>query len=151
MEFFKRIFSKPLWATEIIVATVIANILVLATPLYVIQVLNRYIPYGVGTTLLTLTIGVLVAILFELFFRIYRVWVGSRISKPFDLKVAMQTFAIITATKLEQIERLPVGFRQQILQDAEVIRRAYSTSNLAAMLDLPFVVLYLIIDRKSVV
>lgn len=145
MEFFKRIFHKPLWASEIIIATVLANILVLATPLYVIQVLNRYIPYGVGTTLLTLTIGVLVAILFELFFRLYRIWVGTRISQPFDQKISIQTFGILTGTTLEAIERLPVGFRQAIIQDADVIKRAYNTANLAGMLDLPFVVLYLII------
>jgi len=36
--------------------------LALAPPLFVIQVLNRYVAHGVDATLLTLTTGVLIAI-----------------------------------------------------------------------------------------
>ena len=43
-----------------------ANALALASPIFVIQVLRRYVSYGVDATLATLTIGVVAAIFLEI-------------------------------------------------------------------------------------
>lgn len=145
MEFLYRIFYKPSYAAVILVITFFINLLLLATPLYVIQVLNRYIGYGVASTLLTLTIGVLVAILFEVIFRILRLWVGNRMVQPIDTANAIQSFKNLSLSKFEYIERIPVGMRERLMQDADDIRRAYTSTNLSVMLDLPYVILYLII------
>jgi len=67
-ELYQRLFSHPVIATEILIASVFANLLALATPLFVIQVLNRYVAHGVNATLVTLTTGVLIAVVMEFFF-----------------------------------------------------------------------------------
>lgn len=145
MEFFYRIFYKPSYAAVILVITFFVNLLVLATPLYVIQVLNRYIGYGVASTLLTLTIGVLVAIVFEIMFRMLRHWVGNQMVVPIDRQNIMQVFQTLSTCKYEYIEKIPVGIRERLMQDPDDIRRAYTSTNLAVMLDLPYVILYLIV------
>ncbi|MCG8509780.1 MAG: ATP-binding protein, partial [Rhodospirillales bacterium] len=64
-ELIKRLFSRPGIATELIVASFLANLLALASPLFVIQVLNRYGAHGGNGTLVTLTTGVVIAVALE--------------------------------------------------------------------------------------
>ena len=54
---------------KLLVASFLVNILALATPIYVIQVLQRYVAYGVTSTLVTLVLGVTFIAIFEFFFR----------------------------------------------------------------------------------
>ena len=68
-ELLARLKSRPAIFSEMIAASLLANILALATPLFVIQVLNRYIAHGVDATLATLAIGTVIAILLEFGFR----------------------------------------------------------------------------------
>ena len=56
-ELLKRLFRKPGLAAEILIATFFINLLFLASSIYVIQILGRYIPYGFDGTLITLTVG----------------------------------------------------------------------------------------------
>ena len=68
-EIFLRLKRNPNLFTKIIIASFFVNILALATPIYVIQVLQRYVAYGVNSTLVTLVAGILLVSLFEFFFR----------------------------------------------------------------------------------
>ena len=64
-DLFQRLKSMPLISSELVLASVFINILALASPLFVLQVLNRYVSQGVDATLLTLVSGVLIAISLE--------------------------------------------------------------------------------------
>ena len=48
IEIFNRLKRNPNLFTKIIIASFFVNILALATPIYVIQVLERYVAYGVN-------------------------------------------------------------------------------------------------------
>ena len=56
-----RFVARPFVATELLVASMFANVLALAMPLFVIQVLNRYVAHGVDATLATLASGAVIA------------------------------------------------------------------------------------------
>ena len=73
-EFINRLTAnRPLFA-KMLVASFLVNILALATPIYVIQVLQRYVAYGVTSTLITLVAGITFIVIFE-FLEIYdTVW-----------------------------------------------------------------------------
>ena len=68
-EIFNRLKRNPALLTKIIIASFFVNILALATPIYVIQVLQRYVAYGVNSTLVTLVAGITLVVIFEFFFR----------------------------------------------------------------------------------
>ena len=51
----RLLFSKTTLAVELTLSSVFVNLLALAVPLFVIQVLNRYVSYGIDETLATLT------------------------------------------------------------------------------------------------
>jgi ATP-binding cassette subfamily C protein LapB len=65
LELLRRLAIRPGLTTELIGASLFANMLALATPLFVILVLNRYVAHGVDATLMTLSTGALIAIALE--------------------------------------------------------------------------------------
>ncbi len=68
-ELLKRLLLSPVLLAELLILSLIVNLLALASPLFVMQVLQRYITSGVDSTLQTLVFGVLIAALFEFLFR----------------------------------------------------------------------------------
>ena len=126
-----------------LIASVLANILGLASSLYVIQVLNRYVSHGVDATLLTLTVGVGLAILFELGFRWSRMRLAAAVSGEPDHRAGIGAFGILTTAKLGALERMSSGDRREAISGLEQVESAYSAPNLTAMMDLPFALLYL--------
>ena len=73
--------NKPL-LVKLLIASFLVNLLALATPIYVIQVLQRFVAYGVVSTLVTLVIGISFIIIFEFFFRNIR----HRMAREYELK-----------------------------------------------------------------
>ena len=71
-EILKRLTSNPLTTLELLLVSLLISILALAVPIFVIQVLKRYVAYGNDATLATLIGGALLAIVFEFAFRLLR-------------------------------------------------------------------------------
>ena len=82
IELFRRLLIRPALFTELVLASLLANILALATPLFVIQVLNRYVANGVDATLMTLATGALIAVVLEFGFRQVR----NRLAKGVSIR-----------------------------------------------------------------
>ena len=91
--------AKPGITTELIVASVFISVLALASPIFVMQVLNRYVSQGVDSTLVTLTVGVLVAIALELAFRQARMHLAQRVSADSDEDMSADGYKILTRSK----------------------------------------------------
>ena len=67
-ETLRILLSNPVVFFEMIALSVLANIFVLVTPIFVILVLNRYVSSGVDGTLISLSVGALLAVCFEFLF-----------------------------------------------------------------------------------
>lgn len=142
-ELLARLRRRPSQTALMIVASVLANLLGLASSLYVIQVLNRYVSNGVDATLVTLTVGVGIAILFELGFRWSRMRLAASVSGEPDHRAGVGAFGILTTAKLGFLERMSAGDRREAISGLEQVESAYSAPNLTAMMDLPFALLFL--------
>ena len=118
-ELFARLKSRPAIFAEMIAASLLANVLALATPLFVIQVLNRYIAHGVDATLATLAIGTVIAILLEFGFRQVRLRLAAAVNKTFDEGLTHSAFRVLTGAKAAAVDALPPGLRQQIVSGAD--------------------------------
>ena len=79
---FKYLVSHPIISCELLGLSLAANVLALASPVFVILVLNRYLSYGVDATLITLALGTAAAIIFEYLFRRLRFRSAARIGHP---------------------------------------------------------------------
>jgi ATP-binding cassette subfamily C protein LapB len=143
-ELLSRLLAHPVILTELIAASLLANLLALASPLFVIQVLNRYVAHGVDTTLATLTAGVLLAILLELGFRQVRLRLAGAVNAPYDEGLSEGAFGILTGSKTAAIESLPEALRLEVISATDSIRAAATPANVAALLDVPFALVFIV-------
>jgi ATP-binding cassette subfamily C protein LapB len=143
LELLRRLAIRPGLTTELVAASLLANLLALAPPLFVIQVLNRYIAHGVDATLLTLTSGVLIAIALEFGFRQIRHKLARGVSAGQDDKLSVSGFGVLISAKSGALDRLPPGQQREFMSGLDAIRAAYSATNVAAVLDLPFALMFL--------
>ena len=142
-ELWFRLKSSPLILGELLLASLFANLLALASPVFVIQVLNRYISSKVDATLITLTSGVVLAIALEFGFRQARLKLAETLNEKRNQDLMIGTFGACITAREEALECIPPGRRQEIVKGLESIIGAFGAPNLAALLDLPFAALFL--------
>jgi len=142
-EFLLRLRVQPMLAGEILVASLFVNILGLASAVYVIQVLRRYVSFGVDTTLITLATGAVIAILLEFGLRHVRLQLAKAVSARRDRNLAGRThLSLATARTGPLSQRLAPETRRETMAGLNVIQQAYAPANLTAMTDLPFSLLF---------
>lgn len=144
-ELLRRLSRYPSLSVQLLIASIFANFLALAGPIFVMQVLNRYVAHGVDSTLMTLVLGVLIAISLEFAFRVIRNKIARAISSSPDEQEALKSFAIITKAKTSALEELPQETRREIISSVGSIEQAYSASNLTAVIDVPFAFLFVLV------
>ncbi|MBM3952530.1 MAG: ATP-binding cassette domain-containing protein [Rhodospirillales bacterium] len=142
-ELWSRLFAKPRVAAELIFASLIASVLGLASAVFVMLVLSRYVAYGVDATLATLATGTAFAVLFEFGFRQARFRIAQGVGRDRDQALGHGAFAALTGAKAQSAEAIPAGARREAVAGAEAAQTAYSAANLCAMLDVPMALVFL--------
>lgn len=135
--------AKPWLSFQVIVASLLANVLALASSIYVIQILNRFVTYGVTTTLVTLTVGVILAIVFELSFRWVRLQLAEGLSEEPDRNNSIGAFGLLTTARIEALSRVAPGERRTLVQGLEAVEQSLGPANFTALIDLPFSLVFL--------
>jgi len=143
LEVMKRLAMRPGVTTELMIATLFTNLLALASPLFVIQVLNRYVTFGVDATLRTLVFGVLIAIVLEFGFREIRMRLAQGLAIKPDEALALAVFGTLTAAKSSALDQVPPGVRRQAINGVDAIQQAYNGPNIGTVVDVPFALLFL--------
>jgi ATP-binding cassette subfamily C protein LapB len=144
-ELLARLLARPGVAIELGLASLFVNLLALASPLFVIQVLNRYVNQGVDATLVTLMMGVLLAVGLEFGFRQIRMRLADGVSASPDAQAAADGFAILTQAKTGAIEQVPPEIRNEMVSGAASLEAAYNANNITAVLDVPFALLFVFV------
>jgi ATP-binding cassette subfamily C protein LapB len=126
------------------VATVIVNLLALATSLYSMQVYDRVVPRGAFATLWVLSIGAGGALLFDYILRMARSRLMEEESVRIDQEVSEFFFSRAMDVRLDA--RPPsIGTMAANLRGLENIRSLLSSSTLFLFADLPFAIFFIFI------
>lgn len=125
-------------------ATIVANILTLATSLYSMQLFDRVIPLGSFSTLWVLTVGVLIALAIDWALRSTRALLIEREAGNIDAEVSEYFFARAQSVRLD--ERPPgVGTMAAQLRGLEQVRSLMSSASIFVMADLPFALFFVVV------
>lgn len=141
-ELLRRLFRHPLPAVEILAATFFITLLTLALPLYVIQILNRYISYGFHGTLITLTTGMVLAILLQLGFRIIRTKMAEAVNQGPNDEISRQTLTILGRARYQALDQVPRARIQEMLNSVQLMQQSHDAQALNSVLDAPFSLLF---------
>ncbi len=142
-ELFRRLFGKPFLAMEIFVATFLIAVLALAMPMYVIQMLNRYVSYGFHGTLITLTSGMLIAVVLQLCLRILRTKMATAVNQDPNDALSFEVLNIISIAKSEPLEHFSKPRVQEALNNVQTIQNSYDAQTLNTIIDAPFSILFI--------
>jgi len=143
-ELFRRLALCPRLAWEILAASFLANLMSLASSIYVILVLNRYVGYGFDGTLYTLTTGVLIATALGFGFGDVRSRLAAAVSLGPDAELREKTLDALSRARLTALARIPAGRHQEMLGALSTVQAAYDSTSIGAMLDAPFMLLFLL-------
>ena len=130
--------------TDIMVASMIANILALATIIFSMQVYDRVVPSQSVPTLWVLAGGVLIAAIFEFALRIARIYLSDIIGKRADLKISDRVFGHALRIRNKDRSKSTGSFISQI-RELEGVRELVTSTTISAIADLPFFFLFLVI------
>jgi ATP-binding cassette, subfamily C, bacterial LapB len=142
--FWKAILARKDVLIAATVATVVANVLTLATSLYSMQIYDRVIPRSGYSTLWVLTVGVLIALLLDFALRTTRALMIERESARIDQDVSEFFFARAQAVRLEA-RTGGVGTMAAQLRGLEQIRALMSSGSLFLLADLPFALFFVVV------
>lgn len=129
---------------DIMLASMMANVLALATVLFSMNVYDRVIPSQSVSTLWVLASGVLLAAIFEFALRITRIHLSDIIGKRSDLKISDRVFGHALRIKNRERSKSTGTFISQI-RELEGVRELVTSTTVTAIADLPFFLLFLAI------
>lgn len=142
--FWKVIWRFKAYYYQIILATFIINFLALVSSLYVMNVYDRVIPNRTYETLWALSIGVVLAILFELVAKLIRGHLTDIAGKKADLIISSALFRRVMS--LRMIDKpASSGSYANNLREFESVREFMTSTSLLVVVDFPFILLFLFV------
>lgn len=127
---------------DIMFASLLANILALATIVFSMNVYDRVIPAQSIPTLWVLAGGVLIAALFEFALKYSRLVLSDMIGKRADLRVSDRVFGHALRIKNSERSKSTGTFISQV-RELEGVRELVTSTTITSFADLPFFFLFL--------
>ncbi len=127
---------------DVIVASVVINIFVLASPLFTMNVYDRVVPNNATETLWVLAIGVAVVYILDLFLKFTRSYFLEIAGKKSDVIMSSLIFEQVMDMRMSHSPK-SVGSFASNLKDFDSIKNFFNSTTMAAIVDLPFVVIFL--------
>jgi ATP-binding cassette subfamily C protein LapB len=129
---------------HVILASIMVNILAIASPLFVMNVYDRVVPNNALDTLWILAVGVMIAFGFEFLLKNLRGYFVDVAGKNADILIASRLMQQVMAM---QAEHKPdsTGSLANNLREFESLRDFFSSTTLLGVVDLPFLAIFVAI------
>jgi ABC-type bacteriocin/lantibiotic exporter with double-glycine peptidase domain len=143
----------PLWRQmkpvllKLSAASLAINLLALATPLFMMLVLNKVIGRAAtadaASLMLGLSIGMLIAYALDFALRVTRGWLAARAGAQLDVMLSGEVLHHLLQLPYRQFERTPSGVAIERLRQLDVLRGFFTGHVPVLAMDLAFAVLFL--------
>lgn len=129
---------------EVMLAAVVINLLAIASPLFTMNVYDRVIPNSAFPTLWVLAAGVTIAYVFDFLLKTLRAHFVDTAGRKADNLIAARIFEQMLAMKMAA--RPPsVGVHAANLKEFETLRDFFTSATIIAVIDFPFIILFIIL------
>src|SRR6056297_2433269 len=126
--------------TQVLMAAVVANFLGLTTSIF-IMVYDRILPNEATESLIALTFGVGIALLFDFFIKTLRAGFIDRAGQKADLLMGRRIFDQLLDLQM-RARKGSTGALASTLREFETLRDFFTSATLVAVVDLPFILLF---------
>ena len=127
---------------DVLIASLLINIFVLASPLFTMNVYDRVIPNNAIETLWVFAIGVGIVYILDTFLKFTRTYLLETAAKKSDIIMSSIIFEKVLDLKMAN-HPASVGSFASNLKDFDAIRGFLTNATMTAIIDLPFAVIFL--------
>jgi len=127
---------------DVLYASLLINIFVLASPLFTMNVYDRVVPNNAIETLWVFAIGVTIVYFIDTFAKFTRTFLLESAAKKSDIIMSSIIFEKVLALKMAH-HPSSVGSFSSNLKDFDNIRGFLTNATMAAVIDLPFTLIFL--------
>ena len=129
---------------QVIIVSLFINLFILATPLFTMNVYDRVLPNNAIETMWALFIGISFVMLFDFMLKVLRSYFLGIASKRTDTIISNKIFNHVLNIK---IDAKPASTGQFVsrLQSFESVREFFTSATVAAFVDFPFVIIFIIV------
>ncbi len=132
------------WLLEVMVATLVVNLLAVLTSMFSMQVYDRVVPTFSYATLWALTVGIVLANGIDWALKYVRARLLDSVAKSADISASQQLYAHMLNLRLDTRPR-SVGSLAAQANGLESVRAFFSSTIVFALTDMPFAVLFLVL------
>jgi len=130
------IYKDVLWASLLV------NLFVLASPLFTMSVYDRVIPNNATETLMVFAVGVIAVYFLDAFLKFFRTRMLEIAAKKSDIVMSSIVFEKVLDLKMSMHPKSVGSFASNI-RDFDMIRSFLTNSTMAVLIDLPFAIIFL--------
>jgi len=129
---------------EVVLCSVFINLFALALPLYTMNIYDRVVVSFAEATLMALTIGVVIVVLFDFMFRFVRSYIMERCSSKLGVGFDLSLMEKIFHTRAGIIG-LSVGELSSLFKELQGVKNFFAVSFASSVVDFPFFFLFILI------
>lgn len=129
---------------QVALAAAAINLFGLASSLFSMTVYDRVVPNNATASLVGLTIGLAVVVIFDFALRSLRAYFVDIAGVNIDRAVGASAFDRLLALRLD-LKRGSAGALAGIMRELETLREFFASATLTALVDVPFIVVMLLV------
>ncbi|MGC3940143.1 peptidase domain-containing ABC transporter [Roseobacter sp. EG26] len=127
----------------LLIASLMTNLMGLATPLLVMVIYDRVIPTGSVSLVVSLSLAALLVLVADAGFRFARSKSVAYVGRVVEHRLGLSLFKKLMSLPLEQVQKSEVEQQISRFKQFEGLRDIFSGQVLTTILDLPFVLIFL--------
>jgi ATP-binding cassette subfamily C protein LapB len=127
---------------HVIGASIMTNLIIVASPLFVMNVYDRVIPNNAVDTLWALAIGIAIAYLFDFLLKNLRSYFVDVAGRNADVLIGSRIMQHLMSARLDHMPE-SAGAVANNVREFESLREFFSSSSLVALIDMPFLLLFI--------
>lgn len=136
-----EIFKKRRWLADVLIATVIINILAVATSLFAMQVYDRVVPTLAYATLWTLVAGMAIVIALDWTLKTVRARILDSVAHSADKNISQSVFDHVMHLQLDSRPR-SLGTLAAQISGLDSVRQFFTSGVIFALVDMPFALMF---------
>ncbi|HEB97563.1 MAG TPA: type I secretion system permease/ATPase [Sedimenticola thiotaurini] len=129
---------------DVLIASLLINLFALTSPLFIMNVYDRVVPNNALETLWVLAVGIGIVYGFDFLMRVLRGYFIDVAGKKSDIILSARIFEQVLGIRMDA-RPASVGAFANNLRDFESIRDFITSATVTTLVDLPFVLLFLLV------
>jgi ATP-binding cassette subfamily C protein LapB len=128
---------------KVALAAAMINVFGLITSLFTMTVYDRVVPNNAVSSLIALSIGLVIVVVFDFMLRILRAYFTDMAGADIDHDVGGRVFRRLIAIRLDR-KKGSTGALTGMMRELETLRDFFASATMTALVDVPFIVVTLV-------